>query len=171
MIIKGLELSTFILFSPQTTLYLVTFYGLIGLWFTAYLIMFKKWDFPQAFSIAVICTAIGTYFWEVPTIVYNLFTVGYEVDIFLQLVGFLFFFFILTSCGWKSDKKTILVAISGIVISILFLYFRSPLPPAIGKNLSYYWNSPYFMTNRFISTLIVIYCVNKNKPMEKSKSK
>lgn len=169
MVIRRLDFSTFILYSPQTTLYLVTFYGLIGLSFTAYLIMFKNWEFPQAFSIAVLCTAIGTYFWEIPTNIYNLFTVGYEVDIFLPLVGLLFFFFILTTCGWKSDNRTKLVVVSSLIISILFLYFRSPLPPSIGKNLSYYWNSPYFMTNRFISTMIVIYCVNKNKPMEKSK--
>jgi hypothetical protein len=167
MVIRRLDFSTFILYSPQTTLYLVTFYGLIGLSFTAYLIMFKNWEFPQAFSIAVLCTAIGTYFWEFPTNIYNLFTVGYEVDIFLPIVGLLFFFFILTTCGWKSDRKTILLFLIGIIISILFLYFRTPVPN--NNQNSIYWNSPYFMTNRFISTLIVIYCVNKNKPMEKSK--
>jgi len=160
----------FYLFSTYPTTYLMTFYGLICLAFTYYLIVVREWDFPQAFAISVICTSIGTFFWEIPTIIYNLFMVGYEVDIFLQLFVILFFIFVYGTCGWKSDRKTIFVFLFGVVISILFLYFRPIMPQNI-SNESLYWNSPYFMINRFINTVIVLYCVSKNKPMEKSKSK
>lgn len=151
------------------TTYLMIFYGLICLAFTYYLINSRSWDFPQAFAVSYICVSIGTFFWEVPTVIYNLFTKGYEVDIFLQLFAIIFFFYILITCGWRSDRKALLSVLLGIIISVIFLYFRSPLPPSIGDDLSYYWNSPYFMINRFINTVIVLYCVNKSKPMEKSK--
>ena len=159
------------LFYTYPTVYLITFYGLIGISFTYYLIQIKKWDFPQAFAISVLATALGTYFWEVPTIIYNFITVGFEIDIFLQLVAIMFFFFIYMKHGWRTDIKAKLTVVLGIVISIIFLYFRATLPPITSSSiiLATYWNSPYFMTNRFISTLIVIYCVNKNKPMEKLK--
>lgn len=158
-----------LLFSTFNTLYLITFYGLISLTFAYYLIEFKEWDLPQASAISIIATCIGTFLWEVPTIVYNLFTRGYEIDIFLQLVVVMFFIFIYTKKGWRTDNKAKLAVILGLIVSMVFLYFRSPIPPTVNRELSLYWNSPYFMTNRFISTMIVIYCVNKIKPMEKSK--
>jgi len=134
-----------------------------------YLMVDRKWDFPQAFAISVVSVGVGRFFWEAPTIIYNVLQKGFVIDIFLQLVGLLFVLFIYITCGWKSDRKTIIAVLSGVIISILFLYFRSPVPTENSSIIASYWNSPYFMINRFINILIVLYCVNKSKPMEKSK--
>jgi hypothetical protein len=161
---------TFNIFTIYPTIYLVIFYGIISITFTYYLIAYRNWDFPQAFAVSIWCTVMGRYFWELPTIIYNLITIGNVVDILFQIIGLLFFFLIYITCGWKKDKKTMFAVLLGFIISILLLYFRSPVPPKINSDIALYWNSPYFMINRFINTVIVLYCVNKSKPMEKSRT-
>jgi hypothetical protein len=70
--------------------------------------------------------------------------------------------------GW--NKNSVFMFLISLAISTLFTIFREPMPIEMAYR-SPYWNSLYFMTNRFISTMIVLYCVTKSKPMEKSKSK
>jgi hypothetical protein len=146
------------------------FYGIIASTFILFLIVSKKWDFPQAFATSIFCISIGSFLWESPIIIYNLLTVGFEIDILLYLVCLLYVFFLYTKGIWKTDKNAKLALLLSIIISTIFLIFRSP-QPTDRLLLSPYWNSPYFMINRFISTAIVLYCVNTNKHMEKSNKK
>jgi len=156
------------MYNAYPTTFLMTFYFNLALAFTFYLINVKSWNFPQAISVSVICALIGSYYWEVPYLIYNALNIGFEFQWILHIMGVMFFWFIWKNVGWKKDTKTIGVVIFGFMLAFAFMYFGG-FPKGHGENHYLIWNSAYYMTIRLICTLISMYAVNKSIPKELEK--
>lgn len=131
----------------------------LGFAFTLYLMLKKRWNFPQAASISVLLVFIGSYYWESPYLISNAFILGFEMDWFLHLLGLMFVWFIKDTVGWKTDKWTLIMVGLGFVSATIFMlgWYIPPDTQAFGD----VWNSPYYLADRIICTTIAFLAIKK----------
>jgi hypothetical protein len=151
--------------NPIITLFM--FYIGVGFVFALYLMVVKKWDFPQAIAISVLVVFIGSHYWEVPYLITNAFILGFQLDWVLHLVSLMFVWFILKTTGWKTDKKSLGLIVLGLVIATLFM-LGWYIPPSANANETV-WNTPYYMLDRLICTVIVFLAIKKDAPVWRKK--
>lgn len=147
---------------PMFSLY--SLYIVLGFSFATYLMASKQWKFPQAISISTLVTFIGGFYWQSPYLVSNAFILGFQLDWVLHLTGLMFVWFVANTTGWKTDKASLSAVALGFVITIVFM-LGWYIPPNSPAHDSYkIWNSPYYMLDRAVCTVIAFLAIKKTAP-------
>jgi hypothetical protein len=140
-----------------------SFYIELGFMFAIYLMLFRKWHFPQAISISGLIVAIGSFYWQAPYLISNAFITGFQLDWILHITGLMFLWYIAKTTKWKTDKWTLLMVALGFAITIMFI-LGWYIPPTIRAN-EVVWNSAYYMFDRAICTIIAFLAIKKDAPV------
>ena len=159
------------LFADNPIFNLFVFYIILGLSFASYLMLIRNWHFPQAISISGLIVFIGSFYWESPYLITNAFLIGFELDWFLHIMGLFVVWFIASSIGWKTDRRSLLIVALGFVIATLFMlgwYVPSSLT-LTAREWASIWNSPYYMADRAICTIIAFSAIKMKAPVWRKK--
>ena len=134
------------------TLFLL--YGTLASAFALYL-RTRGWPPIRAIAIGGLSIYVGSYYWEVPYILRNAFITGYENDWWFHAWGLVYMLFIAFTVGWRREWWLLLL---GWVVSIAVMTLV-PVAPMGGS--TQIWNSPPYLANRIICTLITFALVKK----------
>lgn len=147
------------LFETYPTFYIMMWYSILGVCYSVWLQDKYKWHFPQAMSIAALATFIGSYLWEVPILMKNVFSTNL-FDWMLHGYGLLIVWFIAVTVGWVSLSK----ALPGITLSFAISMICMLLMPTTTSVMSpMESNSAIYVFNRIASTLIVFKLIKVKK--------
>lgn len=151
-------------FSTKPVVSLMVFYTTIGLVFTHILMFRYKWHLPQAMSMSALIVFIGSFYWESPYLIRNAFLLGPELDWVLHITGLMFFWYIKDTVGWKKDPITLVLVVFGFFMATVFMKF-GPLPSPDPTKAYIVWNSPYYLSDRLICTVIAFFAIKKKVPI------
>ena len=138
---------------------LLFMYSALGTVYTAYYMKYRGWNYPQAISISFLAIFVGSFYWEVPYNIRNMFITGFEYDWLLHLLFIFPIWYLNITVGWRkiSNTRKIILVITGLLISLLFM-LNYPVAP--NTEAAAVWDSPYYLINRIICTTMFFYLIN-----------
>lgn len=148
-----------IFFKKHPILYTMAWYSSLGMLFSIWLQDRYKWHFPQALSVGILGSFIGSYLWEVPHLIRTASSTGL-FDWMLHGFGLLLVWFISTTVGWVSLSKGLPWISLSFAISVICMLLKPTATSIMSPMES---NSAIYVFNRIASTLIVFKLIKVKK--------
>jgi len=145
---------------------LLVSYSSIGLILAWHLMNNKGWPFPQALSYSALVVFVSSFYWEIPVILYNAVTTGFEWDWLLHILALFPAWYLYKAVGLNqtyTPQGLLSIFMMGILISTIFLYLN-PIPPGLTADTSLlFWDSPAFLTNRVVCVVLTFFIWNSDR--------